>query len=347
MGSSSSSLVGDGTPERITLSRRPSRDFAPRTLHLETGEEQPPRPAPLRRQSAGLGPDVLGPAFHGPDGGLSGEQMSDRIMSSSFRPNETLALSLPNFGLSAEALDNITPEVSPKPASHQPHACQRLRPRVSRLQPFVPEALRVAPLTEPLDALQVLAQLATVDFATGMPFDFAASPAPSGAASAPRPPASLMSPRVPAFVRRMLSPRDSAASAAKADTKSSPPACRFADVAGGSSADQPPSPTTPGCRRRGGAQRGPTVPQLSPLAKRTPVAQPGAPRPLNRTVSRSGLVPTAGDTPLPWQHLPVATPRGDGDLTPRALAHFGVGFGEVGAGTTVQAGPDEDEFNAQ
>ena len=347
MGSSSSSLVGDGTPERITLSRRPSRDFAPRTLNLETGEEQPPRPAPLRRQSAGLGPDVLGPAFHGPDGGLSGEQMSDRIMSSSFRPNETLALSLPNFGLSAEALDNITPEVSPKPASHQPHACQRLRPRVSRLQPFVPEALRVAPLTEPLDALQVLAQLATVDFATGMPFDFAASPAPSGAASAPRPPASLMSPRVPAFVRRMLSPRDSAASAAKADTKSSPPACRFADVAGGSSADQPPSPTTPGCRRRGGAQRGPTVPQLSPLAKRTPVAQPGAPRPLNRTVSRSGLVPTAGDTPLPWQHLPVATPRGDGDLTPRALAHFGVGFGEVGAGTTVQAGPDEDEFNAQ
>tara|TARA_B100000795_G_scaffold252520_1_gene222129 strand:- start:137 stop:757 length:621 start_codon:yes stop_codon:yes gene_type:complete len=191
--------------------------------------------------------------------------------------------------------------------------------------------------------LQVLAQLATVDFATGMPFDFGASLAPSGgAASAPRPPASLLSPRVPAFVRRMLSPRDSATSAAKADTKSSPPACRFADAAGSSTSDQPPSPTTPGCRRRGGAQRGPTVPQLSPLAKRTPVAQPGAPRPLNRTVSRSGLVPSAGDAPLPWQHLPAGTPRGDGDLTPRALAHFGVGFGDVGAG-----GPDEDEFNVQ
>ena len=112
MGSSSSSLVGDGTPERITLSRRPSRDFAPRTLHLETGDEPPPRPAPLKRQAAGLGPDFLGPAFHGPGGGLSGEQMSDRIMSGTFRPNETMALSLPNFGLSAEALDNITPEVS-------------------------------------------------------------------------------------------------------------------------------------------------------------------------------------------------------------------------------------------
>ena len=206
------------------------------------------------------------------------------------------------------------------------------------------------PSPSPLHALQVLASLATVDFATGRPFDFASSAAPSGAASAPRPPASLSSPRVPAFVRRMLSPRDSttsATSAAKADTKSSPPACRFADAAGGSSADQPPSPTTPGCRRRGGAQRGPTMPQLSPLAKRTPVAQPGAPRPLNRTVSRSGLVPSAGDAPLPWQHLPAGTPRGDADLTPRALAHFGVGFGEVGAGTTVQAGPDEDEFNVQ
>jgi len=115
MGSSTSSLVGDGTPERITLSRRPSRDFAPRALYLEAGDEPPTRPAALMRQSAGLGPD-----FHGPGGGLSGEQMQDRIMSSTFGANETLALSLPNFGLSAEALDNITPEVSQPATSLQP-----------------------------------------------------------------------------------------------------------------------------------------------------------------------------------------------------------------------------------
>ena len=204
----------------------------------------------------------------------------------------------------------------------------------------------------------MLGSLATVDFATGRQIDFCASPAPSGAASAPRPPAGLLSPRVPAFVRRMLSPRDSAAadtSANKADAKSSPPACRladsvrFAEAAGGSSADQPTSPTTPTCRRRAGTQRGPTVPQLSPLVKRTPAEQPGAPRPLNRTVSRSGLVPSAADAPLPWQHRGggEGTPRGEGDLTPRALARFGVFGGEAGAGTTQQAGPDDDEFNVQ
>ena len=90
------------------------------------------------------------------------------------------------------------------------------------------------------------------------------------------------------------------------------------------------------------------MPQLSPLVKRAPAEQPGAPRPLHRTVSRSGLVPSAGDAPLPWQHRAggEGTPRGESDLTPRALARFGV-FGEAGAGMTQQAGSDDDEFNVQ
>ena len=51
----------------------------------------------------------------------------------------------------------------------------------------------------------------------------------------------------------------------------------------------------------------------------------------------------------PWQHRGggEGTPRGEGDLTPRALARFGVFGGEAGAGTTQQAGPDDDEFNVQ
>ena len=59
-------------------------------------------------------------------------------------------------------------------------------------------------------------------------------------------------------------------------------------------------------------------------------------------------MPSAADAPLPWQHRGggEVTPRGESDLTPRALARFGV-FGEAGAGTTQQAGPDDDEFNVQ
>ena len=61
-------------------------------------------------------------------------------------------------------------------------------------------------------------------------------------------------------------------------------------------------------------------------------------------------MPPTVDAPVLWQHLPADTPRGGGSgsatSTPRVLA-LGSGFGEVGAGTTVQAGPDEDEFNVR